>query len=115
MLEFFGCLAGPLGYVLNIIYEWVQNYGIAIIIFTILLKIVMIPISIKQQKTMKMSAKIQEKTNEIKDKYSNNPEKMNQEIMDLYKKENMSPFSGCLSSIVQLVILMSIFLLVIDL
>lgn len=112
MLEFFGCLAGPLGYVLNIIYEWVQNYGIAIIIFTILLKIVMIPISIKQQKTMKMSAKIQEKTNEIKDKYSNNPEKMNQEIMDLYKRENMSPFSGCLSSIVQLVILMSIFLLV---
>lgn len=112
MLEFFGCLAGPLGYVLNIIYELVQNYGVAIIIFTVLLKIVMIPISIKQQKTIKASTKIQKEMDKIKEKYSNNQEKMNQEIMDLYKKENMSPFGGCLTSIIQLVILMSIFLLV---
>lgn len=112
MLEFFGCLAGPLGYILNIIYNLVQNYGIAIIIFTILLKIVMIPLSIKQQKTIKASAKIQKKVNEIQIKYSNNQEKMSQEVMELYKRENMSPFSGCLSSIVQLIILMSIFLLV---
>ena len=112
MLQFFGCLAGPLGYILNFIYNIVQNYGVAIIIFTILLKLVMIPISIKQQKSLKASKKIQEEMNELKEKYSNDPERLNQETIELYKRENMNPFGGCLTSIVQLVILMSIFLLV---
>ena len=108
----FNFFANIFGYILNIIYNTVNNYGIAIIIFTILLKLVMLPISIKQQKTMKKSAKLREEMNSIQDKYSNNPEKMNQEIMSLYKRENMSPFSGCLSSIVQIILLFSVFYLV---
>lgn len=109
MIDFF---AGAFGYVLNFIYEFVKNYGLAIILFSILLKLIMLPLSIKQQKTMKKSMKIQEKTKEIQAKYKNDQTKMNQEIMDLYKKENMSPFSGCLSSILQIVLLFSIFYLV---
>ena len=71
-----------------------------------------VPMTIKQQKTMKKSAKIQEKMKEIQDKYKNNPEKLNQETIDLYKRENMSPFSGCLSVIFQFILLLSVFYLV---
>ena len=58
---------------------------------------------------MKKSAKIQGKLREIQDKYKNNPEKLNQETIDLYKREKMSPFSGCLSGIVQIVLLFAVF------
>ena len=100
------------GYILNYIYNLVQNYGLAIIIFSILLKLILLPLSIKQQKTMKKSVKIQEKMKEIQEKYKNDQMKMNQEMMDLYKKENMSPFSGCLSAILQIILLLAIFGLV---
>ncbi len=105
-------LANLFGYVLNFLYNLVQNYGWAIIIFSILLKLVLLPITLKQQKTMKKSAKIQEEMNSIKVKYKNDPEKLNRETLDLYKREKMSPFSGCLSSILQLLIFLSVFYLV---
>lgn len=108
----FNFFANIFGYVLNFIYNLVQNYGIAIIIFTILLKLCMLPMSIKQQKTLKKSAKVQEELKILQDKYANDPVRLNQEMMDLYKKENMSPFSGCLSSILQMIIIISIFVLV---
>lgn len=108
----FNFFANLFGYVLNIIYGVVNNYGIAIIIFTILLKSLMLPISIKQQKTMKKTSKIQIQVKELQEKYSNDQMKLNQEVMDLYKRENMSPFSGCLSSIVQFIIILSMFFLV---
>lgn len=109
MFDFF---ANIFGYLLNFIYQIVNNYGIAMIIFTIILKLVMLPISIKQQKTLKKSAKMQVKVKEIQEKYSNDQVRQSQELMDLYKRENMSPFSGCLSSIIQLVIVLSMFYLV---
>ena len=109
MIAFF---ANIFGYVLNFIYELVKNYGLAIIIFSVLIKILMIPISIKQQKTIKKSAKIQSKIKEIQFKYKNNPEQLNQATMELYKSENMSPFSGCLSGIIQIILLFAVFYLV---
>ena len=109
MLAFF---ANLFGYVLNFIYEIVKNYGLAIIIFSILVKVLMIPMSIKQQKTMKKSQKIQSKMKEIQFKYKNNPEMLNKATQELYKSENMSPFSGCLSAIVQIILLFSVFYLV---
>lgn len=109
MIAFF---AKIFGFILNFIYEIVNNYGIAIILFSLLVKLLMVPISIKQQKTMKKSVKIQEKMKEIQFKYKNNPEKLNQETLELYKTENMSPFSGCLSAIVQIILLFAVFYLV---
>lgn len=109
MFDFF---ANIFGYMLEAIYNVVNNYGIAIIIFTIIVKLVMLPISIKQQKTMKKSAKMQVKIKEIQEKYSNDQVRQSQEMMDLYKKENMSPFSGCLSTIIQFILLISIFYMV---
>ena len=109
MISFF---ANLFGYVLNFLYEFVGNYGWAIILFSVLVKIIMLPISINQQKTMKKSQKMNDEMKQIQFKYKNDPEKLNQEVMALYKREKLSPFSGCLSAIVQIVLLFSVFYLV---
>ena len=109
MLSFF---ANIFGYVLKLLYNIVGNYGWAIILFSVLVKVLMIPLSIKQQRTMKKNEKIQGELKQIQFKYKNEPEKLNQEMMDLYKREGMSPFSGCLSSIIQIILLFSVFLIV---
>ena len=109
MFQFF---ANIFGYLLNFINNFVGNYGLAIILFTVLIKIIMLPLSIKQQRTMKKSTELNEKIKVLQFKYKNDPEKLNREMMDLYKKENMSPFSGCLSTIVQFILLISIFYMV---
>lgn len=109
MFEFF---ASVFGYLLSFLYHLINNYGLAIILFTIIIKLLLLPLSIKQQRTMKKSAKLQEKMKVIQFKYKNDPEKMNQEIMSLYKTEKMSPFSGCLTAIIQMLLLLSIFYLV---
>ena len=104
--------ANLFGYVLNFLYGLIGNYGVAIILFSILVKVIMIPLTIKQQKTVKKSTKIQEEMKQIQFKYKNDPEKMNQEVMALYKREDMSPFSGCLSSIIQIILVLAVFILV---
>ncbi len=107
-----GAIANLFGYLLNFLYNLFNNYGWAIIVFSIILRIILIPVTISQQKTMKKSAKMQEKMNEIQKKYKNNPEKLNQETIYLYKREKMNPFSGCLSSILQIILILSVFWLV---
>lgn len=105
-------IASCFGYILNFIYSFVNNYGLAVILFSILVKIALLPISIKQQKTMEKSSKMQGKVQELQRKYKNNPEKLNQEIYDLYKNEKVNPFGGCLSSIIQLCLLLAVFYLI---
>lgn len=107
-----GFISEIFGYILNFLYEQFNNYGIAIIIFSVLLRIILIPITIKQQKSLKKNAKLQKEMKEIQTKYKSNPEKLNQETIDLYKREKMSPFSGCLSGILQIIIILSVFWLV---
>lgn len=109
MFEFF---ANIFGYLLQFVYHLVNNYGLAIILFTVIIKILLLPLSIKQQRSMKKSAELNEKMKVLQFKYKNDPEKLNQEMMNLYKSENMSPFSGCLTAIIQLLLLLSIFYLV---
>ena len=107
-----GAIANLFGYLLDFLYNIFNNYGIAIIVFSVILRIILIPVTISQQKAMKKSEKMQEMMREIQRKYKNNPEKLNQETINLYKKEKMNPFSGCLSSILQIVIILSVFWLV---
>ena len=107
-----GAISQIFGYVLNWLYSFFNNYGVAIIIFSIALRVFLIPITIKQQKSMKKNAELQKEMAEIQRKYKNNPEKLNQETIELYKREKMSPFSGCLSSILQIIIILSVFWLV---
>ena len=109
MINFFSNI---FGYVLNFIYEFVNNYGLAIILFSILIKIIMLPLSIKQQKTLKKNEKIQEQIKIIQIKHNGNQEKISQEMLELYKREKMSPFSGCFSIIIQMILLFAMFYLV---
>lgn len=109
----FSAISNIFGYLLNFLYELVNNnFGVAIILFSILLRIILLPITIKQQKSMQKTNKIQGKIKELQFKYKNNPEMLNKETMELYKKEKISPFSGCLSAIIQIVIILSVFYLV---
>ena len=107
-----GAIANLFVYLLNFLYNTFNNYGIAIIVFSVILRIILIPVTIFQQKSMKKSAELQEKMKEIQKKYKNNPEKLNQETMNLYKTEKVNPLSGCLSSILQIIIILSVFWLV---
>lgn len=109
MLAFF---ANIFGYLLNFIYNLIGNYGLAIILFSILVKIALLPISISQQRTMKKTAKIQDELKVLQVKNKNNPEALQKETMELYKREKMNPFSGCLSSIVQIVLILAVFYMV---
>lgn len=109
MISFF---ANIFGYLLNFLYNLFSNYGLAIILFCIIIKLIMLPLSIKQQKSMKKNNKIQKEMKQIQFKYKNDPEKLNQETMMLYKREKMNPLSGCFSAIIQIVLLFSVFYLV---
>jgi YidC/Oxa1 family membrane protein insertase len=85
------------------------SYALAIILLTILLKIVLYPLSLKQMKSMKGMQLIQPKVQEIQKKYKNDKEKMNKAIMDLYKEYNVNPAAGCLPILVQMPILIGLF------
>lgn len=108
----FNFFANIFGYILKWIYLLVKNYGLAIIIFSVLVKIVMLPISIRQQKTMKKNEKIQKELKILQIKHKGNPERLNQETMKLYKRENVNPFGGCFTIIIQFILLISMFYLV---
>lgn len=109
----FAAISNLFGYLLNFLYELVNNnFGFAIILFSVLLRIILLPITIKQQKSMEKTNKIQGELKSLQFKYKNNPEMLNKETMELYKREKISPFSGCLSAIAQIVIILSVFYLV---
>lgn len=110
--EMFQVFANIFGYLLGLLYNLINNYGLAIILFTIIIKIILLPLSYKQQKSMKKNAELQDKMKTIQFKYKNDQEKMNEEIMKMYKEEKMNPFSGCLTAIIQMILLLSIFYLV---
>ncbi len=83
-----------------------ENFGVALIIFTVLMKIVLLPLGIKQQRSMMRTQSLQPQLNELQRKYANDKDKLSRETMELYKKNNVSPFGGCLPMILQLVIIL---------
>lgn len=103
MFEF---IANILAVLIRPIYSIVQNYGWTIIIFTILLKLATMYFSVKSQKSMARMQQVQPLISEIQRKYANNREKMQQELMRVYDKYEISPTGGCMPMILQLVILM---------
>jgi YidC/Oxa1 family membrane protein insertase len=95
--------------VLRIIVEFVHNYGLSIIIFTIFVKVLLLPLTIKQTKSTKAMQDIQPKMKEIQEKYKNKPEKQQQEIMSLYKEAKINPLAGCLPLLIQMPILFGLY------
>ena len=98
-----------LGWILKMCDTLTGNYGVALILFTILVKLILLPLTVKQQRSMMKTQKLQPLLNEIQQKYANDKDKMNMEIMKVYQKYKVNPMSGCLPLLIQLPILLSLY------
>ncbi|MGA1841376.1 MAG: membrane protein insertase YidC [bacterium] len=105
----FSFLAKPLIWFLKKSYDYIPNYGINIIILTIIIKIIFWPLTEKSFGSMRDMQKIQPKMTELREKYKNDPAKMNKEIMDLYKKQGVNPLGGCLPMLLQIPVFFALY------
>ena len=109
MMAIFNFFGSILGYLLWLLYNIFHNYGVAIIFFTIIVKAVLFPFSIKSQRSMASQTKLSAKQKELQAKYGDNKQKYNEELMKLYEKEGVNPSSGCLTTLLPLPIMLGIY------
>ena len=102
----------PFGWLLAVLYDFTSNYGWALIIFAIIVKVILIPISAKSKKNSMKMSRLQPRLTEIQKKYAGDQAKMNEEMQALYKSENVSMGGGCLWSFVPLLILFPLYAVV---
>ena len=105
----FGFIGKPLLYVLNWLYSIFGNYGVAIIVLTLLIRIVFYPLSFKSYKSMREMAKLQPKLKELQAKYKGKPDQLNKATMELYKKHKVNPFGGCLPMLIQIPVFFALY------
>ncbi|HCY87397.1 MAG TPA: membrane protein insertase YidC [Desulfobacteraceae bacterium] len=105
----FDIIAKPLLITMNYIHDVIPNYGIAIILLTILIKLIFWPLGTKSYKSMSEMKKVQPLMMEIREKYKDDKQRMNQEIMGLYKTYKVNPASGCLPLLVQMPIFFALY------
>ena len=108
-MQVLGFLGYFLGYLLWALFYVFQNFGIAIIVFTVVIKLVLFPFSIKQQKSMAGTARLSKKQKELQEKYGNNRQLLQEEMNKLYEKEGVKPMGGCLTMIVPMLVLFGVF------
>ncbi|OGP90187.1 MAG: hypothetical protein A2031_08430 [Deltaproteobacteria bacterium RBG_19FT_COMBO_43_11] len=102
-------LAIPFLLILNFLYSFVHNYGIAIILLTTIIKLIFWPLGNLSYKSMKKMQKVQPKINELKQKYKNDQAKIGQETMALYRAHKINPLSGCLPMLIQLPVFLGLY------
>ena len=105
----FDILAKPCVWLMNKLYSVIPNYGIAIIVLTILIKLVLWPLGSKSYKSMSEMKKIQPLMKEIREKHKNDKKKMNEEVMGLYRTYKINPLGGCLPMVVQLPVFFALY------
>lgn len=105
----FDPIAKPLLYFLKFLYQYIHNYGLAIIVVTILIKIAFWPLAQKSAKSMKTMQKLQPKMAKLKEKYGKDREKMNKELMQLYKTYKVNPMGGCLPMLLQIPVFFALY------
>ena len=104
-------LATPLSYLLTLLYNLVGNYGIAIIILTVIIKAALYPVYAKSMKSTMKMGKLQPKMQELQQKYGKDRELYQQKVSELYKEEGASMYGGCLPMVVQMIVIMGLFAL----
>lgn len=102
-------ISRPLGSLLFFIYDVVNNYAIAIILFTVIVKVLLLPLTLNQIKQTKEMQNIQPELKKLQDKYKNDKETLNVKMMELYKEHKINPLGGCLPLIIQMPILFGLF------
>ena len=108
-MDFLYDLCGkPFGWIMRLIYDWVDNYAFAILLFTIFTKLILFPISYKQQKNSARMQRVNPKMEKLRQKYKDDPKKMQEEQMKLYQEENVNPGASCLPMFLQFFILFGI-------
>jgi YidC/Oxa1 family membrane protein insertase len=105
----FSAIAKPLLYALKFFYKYVQNYGVAIIIITVILKVLFYPLTNKSYKSMKEMQKLQPKMEALKEKFKNDRDAMNKAVMELYKTHKVNPMGGCLPMVVQIPVFFALY------
>ena len=98
-------LGYPLGLIMRLLYNVLHSYGWALLLFTVLVKLAMVPLSIKQQKSSAKMAAIQPQLQEIQKMYAKNQQKMNEELQKLYQREKYNPAGGCLPMLITFLVL----------
>lgn len=99
----------PFAWLLRIFYNLTGSYGWALILFTLVVKLVLLPFQLKSKKSMLRMNKFQPKMKEIQEKYANNQQKMNEELQLLYAQEGINPMSGCLWSLLPFPIIIALY------
>jgi len=99
----------PLGSLLKIIYSFVGNYGLSIVIFTIIVRTALLPLTIKQSESSRKMNELNPKMKEIQEKYKGDKDTLNKKLMELYQEHNYNPASGCLPLLIQMPIIFSLF------
>lgn len=102
-------IARAMGWILRSLYDATLNYGLAIILFTVFIKLLLIPLSLKQQRTMKKTQEIQPVLLKLQEKYKDNQQKLAEEMQKIYQDKKVNPFSGCLLLLVQIPIIYAMF------
>lgn len=102
-------LGVPLGFIMRLIYNVLQNYGLTLVVFTVFVKALMIPLAVKQQKSSAKMAAFRPQLEEIQQKYAKNQQKMSEELQKLYQKEGYNPMSGCLPALIQFPIIFGLY------
>ena len=105
----FSILAVPLFWTLKLFYRLLGNYGWAIVLLTILIRIPFIPLVNKSQKSMKKLQELQPKIAEVREKFKKDPQRMQREMMDLYKKYKVNPLGGCLPIVLQIPVFFALY------
>ena len=106
---FFSIIALPLFWFLKLLYSIFGNYGVAIIILTILVRIPFIPIVNRGQKSMQKLSELQPKLLQLKEQYKNDPQRLQKEMMELYRKYKINPMSGCLPILLQIPVFFALY------
>jgi len=106
---FFGILARPLLTVLKFFHNYVGNWGIAIILLTCIIKLIFWPLTQKSYKSMKAMQTLQPEMQKLREKFKNNKEQLNKEIMGLYKTKRVNPMGGCLPMVVQIPVFFALY------
>ena len=94
---------------LNWIYSWVGNYGWSVVVFTLMIRLLVLPLDVKSRRGMRNMTRVQPKVAALQKKYANDKEKLNTKMMELYRKEHVSPTAGCLPMLLQWPILIFMF------
>lgn len=105
----YGFLSTLLLRILQFFYALFPNYGLAIILLTLVVRLVLYPLTLKQTKSMAQMQKIQPRVQDLKDRYKDNPQKFNEEVLKLYQKNNVNPLGGCLPLLLQLPVLIALY------